>query len=127
MRVIRSAAYQKVEEPADSSTETSDGSAELHGCHLASIQEGNSNEAKSIDDEVEVPVARSELSSVMRSGNTNRKNTAALDSVAWPDDTRPVTHARHTDIAAALNIIRARLPNLSTVNAQMMPPRMMHP
>ena len=40
-------------------------------------------------------------------------------------ETSPVTQARHIDIAVALTIIRTLLPNLSTVKAQIMPPRMM--
>lgn len=37
-------------------------------------------------------------------------------------ETSPVTQARHIDIPVALTIIRILLPNLSTVNEQMMPP-----
>lgn len=56
---------------------------------------------------------------------TYKKNTAAFKADGSFDETRPVTQARQTDMPTALDIISGRLPNRSTVNEQMMPPRMM--
>lgn len=59
-----------------------------------------------------------------RENSAYKKNTATFKAAGLFEDTRPVTQARHMDMPAALSIIKDLLPNLSTVNEQMIPPKM---
>lgn len=121
-------AYQEIEEPADSSRDTTDGCTKLHGCYLAGIQEGYTNVAECVDNIIEIPYhLRQHQKNICCQIITHKKKTAAFEAPGVPEADSPVTQARQTHMPTALNIIRALLPNRSTVKEQIMPPRNMQP